>query len=78
MSKVVHALAIVIPKFYIAPYGNINHKFVNLRHYCYSNLSYSCDMKSGLKVPKMKVEFANSGDLDDLSHLDLCWPLVFE
>ena len=32
------------PKFYIAPYDKINHALVNL--------SYNCDVKSGLRVKK--------------------------
>ena len=41
MSNLVHGLAFGTPKFYIAPYGKINHGLV-----C---LSYNCDMKSDLK-----------------------------
>ena len=40
--KIVHGLAFGTPKFYIAPYGKINHGLVNL--------SYNCDVKSGLNV----------------------------
>ena len=39
--NLVHELAFETPKFYIAPYGKINHGVVNL--------SYNCDMKSGLR-----------------------------
>ena len=38
-SNLVHGLAFRTPKFYIAPYGKINH-----------GLSCNCDMKSGLRV----------------------------
>ena len=41
MSKLVHGLAFRTPKFYIAPYDEINHALVNL--------SYNYDMKSGLR-----------------------------
>ena len=40
-SKLVHRLAIGIPKFYIAPYDKIKHGLVNL--------SYNCDLESGLR-----------------------------
>ena len=39
-SKLVHGLAFGTLKIYIAPYGKINHRLVNL--------SYNCDVKSGL------------------------------
>ena len=39
-SKLVHGLAFGTPKFYIAPYGKINHGLVNL--------SCNCDVKSDL------------------------------
>ena len=41
MSKLVHVLAFGTPKFY-APYDKIKHKLVNL--------SFNCDVKSGLRV----------------------------
>ena len=40
-SNLVQGLAFGTPKFYIAPYGKINHELVNLR--------YTCDVKSGLR-----------------------------
>ena len=42
MLKLVHGLAFGTHKFYIAPYGNINHRLINLR--------YNYDMKLGLSV----------------------------
>ena len=41
-SNLVHGLAFGTPKFYIATYGKIYRGFVNL--------SYNCDVKSGLRV----------------------------
>ena len=38
--NLVHRLAFGTPKFYIAPYGKINHRLFNL--------DYNCDVKSGL------------------------------
>ena len=40
-SKLEHRLAFGTPKFYIAPYGKINHALFNL--------SYNCNVKSGLR-----------------------------
>ena len=42
MSELKHGLAFGTPKFYIAPYDKTNHALVNL--------SYNCDVKSGLQV----------------------------
>ena len=39
-SNLVQGLAFGTPKFYIAPYSKIKHRFVNL--------SFNCDVKSGL------------------------------
>ena len=47
MSKVEHGLAFGIPKFYIDPYDKINHILVNL--------SYNCDLKSGLRLMETTV-----------------------
>ena len=44
MSNLVCLLAFGISKFYIAPYGKINHGLVNL--------SYNRDVKSGLRRKK--------------------------
>ena len=60
-SNLVHELAFGTSKFYIAPYGKINHRVVNL--------SYNCDMKLGLRVPKINIsEFANCVDPNEVTH----------
>ena len=41
-SNLVYELAFGTPKFFIAPYGKINHRFVNL--------SCNCDVKLGLTL----------------------------
>ena len=41
-SNLVRVLAFGTPKFFIAPYGKINHGLINL--------SSNCDVKSGLRV----------------------------
>ena len=46
-SKLVHGLAFGPPKFYIAPYDKINHGLVNL--------TYNCDVKLGLSLPRKSV-----------------------
>ena len=62
--NLVYGLAFGTPKFYTAPYDKINLGLVNL--------SYNCDVKSGLKVPKVKLlEFANNVDPDEAAHLEL-------
>ena len=61
MSKLVQGLAFGTPKFNIAPYVKINHRLVNL--------SCNCDIKSGLKVPNMKlIELSDSTDPDERDH----------
>ena len=47
-SKLEHGLAFGTPKFYIVPYDKINHALVNL--------SYNCDVKSGLSLDKTIVK----------------------
>ena len=42
MSNLVHRLALGTLKVYIVPYGKVSHQLVNL--------SYDCDMKSGLSL----------------------------
>ena len=50
-SNLLQGLAFGTPKFYIAPYGKINHGLVNL--------SSNCDMKSGLRsVAQLKIKGA--------------------
>ena len=41
-SNLVYGLAFGTPKFYIAHYGKINHRLVNM--------SANCDVKSGLRL----------------------------
>ena len=48
-SKLVHGLLFETPIFYVAPYGKINHGLVNL--------SFNCDVKSGLGVKVIKCTF---------------------
>ena len=44
-SSYVQGLAFETPKFYIVLYGEINHSLINL--------SYNCDMKSGLRLTRL-------------------------
>ena len=50
MSNLVHEFAFGTPKFYIAPYGKINHGLVNM--------SSNCDVKLGLSL-RTRIKFVN-------------------
>ena len=55
--KLVQGLAFRTPKFYIAHYDKINHRHVNL--------SYKCDVKLGLSLPRKSV--VRLTDLPDMT-----------
>ena len=44
-SNLVHGSAFGTPKFYIAPYGKINHGLVNRSHNCDVKSGFSCYIK---------------------------------
>ena len=54
MSKSVHGLGFGTPKIYIAPYSKINQGIVNL--------SYNCDVNSGLRVRLSITQMATFED----------------
>ena len=54
-SNLVHGLAFGTPNFYIALYGKINHRLVNM--------SYNCGVKSDLRVSGVELKYVSNGML---------------